>query len=235
VASFIWNDLIDRARVYVGDDHDETQGWIDPAKWLLFGQIEYASHLYPKWVRMGLVRPKPTDTVFAGTAALTSVLAIVGVAEVMSGDVRLLEPAQVSSGADPFWQPSSPPNNGRALRWAAHGISDSLTVELDPPDSATSYTVRWIPAQAYATDATSSVDLPTGGDERLVLGMARRALVKDGVRSTQLEALIADADAELTFTARARAGGARVRRIRRRAFPMRGRTWPANPNEWYYP
>lgn len=233
MASFIWNDLIDRARVYVGDDHDETQGWIDPAKWLLFGQLEYA-HLYRKWVRTGLVRPKPTDTAFVGTASLSAVLAIVGVAEVLSGDVRVLEPAQVSGGADPFWQPSSPPNNGKALRWAAHGIDDALTIDLDPPDAVTSYTARWIPMPAYATDATTSVALPTGGDERLVLGMARRALVKDGVRSAQLEALMSDEDAELTFTARARAGGARVRRVQRRPFPVRSRSWPANPNEWYY-
>jgi hypothetical protein len=35
-------DLIDRARVYLDDDHDDTEGWIAPATWLTFANVEYA-------------------------------------------------------------------------------------------------------------------------------------------------------------------------------------------------
>jgi hypothetical protein len=229
-------DLIDAARFYIDDDHKEDQGWVEPSSWLRLYNVE-RSKLYRRWVRTGLVRVKPTDSTFVATTTLNGALAIVGVAEDRGSYMRILTSAQSTGGADAFWQASSTPSLP-ATRWAAHGDGDNLTVELDPPDASTTYTVRWIPRLAYATDATQTVELPDGGDERLVLGMARRCLIKESGASRRLDEEINEADADLAFEARGRnAGdGPRVRRVRPRVrrslSPLR--EFSADPRTWFY-
>lgn len=233
--TFTWQSLIDRARVYIADDQKDQNGFIAADKWMLLAQVEYAV-LYRKWVRQGLVRPAPTNTTFTGSTTLNGVLAVVGVGEDMGSYVRLLYNSQVPMGADPFWPGSTPPTS-QAIEWAAHGVADNLAIELNPPDTTTTYTVRWIPTVAYATDPTATVDLPYGGDERLVLGMARRAFVKETVRSQALDELMREADAEMAFTAFGRVpGGPRVRRAppRGRTFPVRYATFPTDQSLWFY-
>lgn len=234
---FVWNDLIDRARVYIDDDHKETDGWISPTNWLTLFNVEYAQ-LFRKWVRAGLIAPAYTETPFSGSStSLSGVLAIVGVAQDMGSYRRPVFPAQSVYGRAPFWGGTM--DSGPSMSWAASGTGDNLTLTLDPPDSATSnYLVRWIAAPAYATDATTTVELPYGGDERLVLGAARRALVKDSTASQSINALIADADADLNFLAFGRANGdsPRVRRVTPLA---KARTWqlgsfPSDPRFWTY-
>lgn len=246
--TFNWSDLIARAKVYCDDDHNATDGWIKKADWLTLANVEYAQ-LYRKWVRMGLVRPKPTDTNFTvdatgvATSSLSGVLAIVGVGEDLGQYVRVLQPAQGALGDDPFWKGSTP-YTSKAQAWAAHGSADALTLELDTADTATTYTVRWVPTVAYQTalvDGTSgqptTIDLPYGGDERLVLGIARRALVKESALSRQLDTLMLEADAEMTFTAWGRVpGGPRVRRVQKpvRQFPGRFSSFPTDQRLWFY-
>lgn len=233
--TFVWQDLIDRARVYIADDQKAMSGFIAADKWMLLAQVEYAN-LYRKWVRMGLVRPQPTATTFTTSTTINGVLAVVGVGEDLGNSVRLLYNAQVPGGADPFWQGSTP-FTGKASEWAAHGAADNLLIELNPPDSSTTYTVKYIPTVPYATDATTTIDLPYGGDERLVLGLARRALVKESSRSQQLEELMREADAEMSFTAMSRIpGGPRVRRKARqvRTLPQRFSSFPTDPGLWLF-
>lgn len=233
---FVWQDLIDRARVYVDDDHKETNGWIAPAKWMTLAQVEYAN-LYRKWVRMGLVRPRPTDTPFTGAATtIQGVLAVVGVGEDLGSYVRILNPAQSQGTADPFWMGSTP-FTSKATEWAAHGAANDLYVEVYPKDAATTYTVRWIPVVPYATDPTQTIDLPYGGDERLVLGMAKRALVKESARSRALQDLIDESDAELAFESFGRAGGGPVVRRAPRfvhTLPSRFSSFPTDQRFWLY-
>jgi len=229
-----WNDLIKRSRTYVDDDHADEAGWIAVSTWLDLFQTEYGQ-LYRRWVREGLVRPKPTDTAFTGTTNLTSVLAIVGVAQDMGSYVRILNPAQSVSGADPFWFPTSPVS-GVATSWAAHGAADDLSIELNPAN-ASSYVVRWLPAPARATDPTTTVSLPFGGDERLVLGVARKAHIKESAASRRLDDEIRDADAELAFTAFGRNGDSpRVRRVRPRVdLHPRHPGFPTDSRSWFFP
>lgn len=232
---FVISDLIDRARVYVNDDHKEDNGWIADSSWLTFFNVEYA-HLYRQWVRGGLVRPKPTDTNFTGgSTTVNGVLAVVGVGEDMGSYVRLLRNAQTSRGPDPFWFGSSP-MTGKADEYAVHGGADNLYVEVNPPDTATTYIVRWIPTLTYNTSTADTVDLPYGGDELLVLGMARRALVKESSRSASLEQLRLEVDAEMKFTAAQHGGGFRVRRVQRglNSFRDRFSTFPTDQRSWLY-
>lgn len=206
--AFVWNDLIDRARFYIDDDHRETSGWVTPARWLTLFGVEYTQQ-YRRWVRQGLVAPRPTATAFTGpTTSLAGVLAVVGVAEDLGGGrYREIPSSQSALGRHPF---VSPAEDG----WEAHGTGDDLTIELHS-DEARTYEVRWIPAAVAPTDPTASVVLPAGADERLVLGAARRALVKESARSATLQQHIDEADAELAFAAAARLMGdsPRVRRL----------------------
>ena len=55
---FSWNDLMDRARVYLDDDDDDTEGWIAPAIWLTFANVEYAQ-LYRRLVPLVAEAPLP--------------------------------------------------------------------------------------------------------------------------------------------------------------------------------
>jgi hypothetical protein len=227
MAAYVWNDLIDRARFYVDDDHNATPGWVTPARWLSLFGVEYAQQ-YRKWVRQGLVAPKPTDTSFTGpSTTLTGVLAIVGVAEDLGGDrLRVLEGSQSRVGRNPFRNG----HPGPGTEWEAHGAGDNLTVEISPEDTGT-YVVRWIAAPTRPTDATASVQVPDSADERLVLGAARRALVKESARSAALQQLIDEADGELGFLAAGRLNGdsPRVRRLPsggfRTAFPFHPSTY----------
>lgn len=234
--TFTWQSLIDRARVYIDDDHDDDQeGLVSATTWLAFANVEYAQ-LYRRWLRMGLVSPTVTQTSFSGNTLSVSALAILGVAEDLGNGARILEPAQTALGRDPYVRGSTAPT-GVATSWAVTGAGDTVTIELDPHvTNPGSYFARYVQAVPYATSASSSIDLPYGGDERLVLGIARRAHVKGLTTSTQLERLILEADAELNFQAfsrlpnlRARHKTAAVQRTDRY-----GNVFPANPGRWLF-
>lgn len=202
--SFVWQDLIDRARTYVDDDHNDTEGWIAPERWLMIGNVAYARR-YKQWVRMGLISPAAVDQAFSHTASvvLPGVLSIVGVAEDLgNGYLRTLQPAQSRFGRAPFWQAT---NLGKAAYWEAHGTADSYTVTIQPPDIGSNYFARYIPTVAYATLTSATVDLPFGGDELLVLDMARKAHLKDSGASALLERLILEAEAEMNMSSFAKA------------------------------
>lgn len=213
---FTWDQLIDRARTYCDDDHKETPGWITNAKWLTLAQVEYAQ-LYRRWLRSSLIAPAPVDAPFTGfTTVVTGVLATLGVAQDKGGGVvRLLAPAQSAVGRSPFWGTSQVVTP--AAYWRADGAANDLTFTLEPQDPSGNYFVRYIPVVPYVTDSTTTVDLPYGTDERLVLGIARRAKLKEGSASALLERLLSDADQELAFSAFARVNGdsPRVRRVNR--------------------
>lgn len=225
-----WNELIQRARVYCGDDHADEDSWITPERWMNIFSVEY-SRLYRRWVRAGLLTPAATQTTLTShTMALDGVLAVVGVAQDMGGSMRILEPLQPAFGLD-TWRSSTEPN-GIAMGWTAHGFGNEVTVELRPHDAAYSqYRVRFIPAPEAATDPEDDVILPDGGDERLVLGAARRAGIKDYANSHVVAELIADADAELNMQAWGALNGPRVRVVPQR---RPHRTWSTDPRVWFF-
>jgi hypothetical protein len=233
---FTWQELIDRARVYIDDDHDDDDGLVSPESWLAFANVEYAQ-LYRRWLRMGLITPTITQSSFtSNSTSFPGVLAILGVAEDLGNGARLLESAQAALGKNPYVRGSSAPN-GVATSWAATGAGDTTVIELDPHvDNYSSYFVRYVPTVAYATSAASTVELPYGADERLVLGIARRAHIKGLTASAQLERLIMEADAELNFQAfgklpalRARHKTAAIQRTDRY-----GNVFPVSPGSWLY-
>lgn len=242
MASFTWQALIDRAKTYCDDDHADEASWITPARWLTLANTEYAQ-LYKRWVRAGLVNPLPTTGYILGTgvASFTGVLAVIGVAKDYGDFIRPLHPAQTAIGHHAFWRGSTQPT-GCSTSWAATGAGDTIRIELDPvPDDVavvgvtSNYVVRYIPTVAEATDPETSIEVPYGADERLVLGIARRAQLKDSGASALLNGLISDADADLNFSAMGKMGGAVVKRLQKsplRSTPRVG-VWPQRA-EWIY-
>jgi hypothetical protein len=234
--SFVWSDLIARAKTYADDDHSADRSWLSDDKWMSLLQTEYGV-LYRRWVRLGVCAPSISETDFSNTytVGLSGVLAIVGVAEDMGQYIRILRNAKAAQGHQAIWRGSSEPNN-TALEWAATGMGSAVTVELHPRPTSGNFIVRFIPEPARATDPTTNIDLPSGADERLVLGAVRRANLKDSTASAGLERLIQLADEDLAMTASARSDGPLVKRVQRRVLlrtPLVPVAWPG-PSEWQY-
>lgn len=234
MATFLWSALIDRAKVYVDDDHAEQSGWIKNDKWLNIGYAEYL-RLRKKWIRLGLVSPAPTNTTFtAATASITNVAVLIGVAEDLGGGrYRQLPSSQAEHGQAPFW--STYLGTSCAIAFEAHGEADDLTISLKPGnDSAGTYVVRYITNPTRPTLTSQSVVVPDGCDERLVLGMARRAHLKDSGASVLLEKLIREEDEQIGFDAfgRLNAEAPRARFTRRTNRFSTG--FPTDPRLWRY-
>ena len=231
MATFTWSDLINRARTYIDDDHDEEEGWLSPETWLALGNVEYAV-LFPRLVRAGLIVPETVDQSFSGpTVAVAEVLAIVGVAENLGGGrYRLIEPLQSTYGRDPF---RSAVATSPAIGWLATGAADDVTVSLQP-ESTGSYVVRYIAVPEAATALDDEVELPYGCDERLVLGMARRAKLKEMGASAILERLIMEKDADIAMQAHGRVDGDGPRARPRQIRASETNRWPWNPTMYRY-
>ncbi len=246
---FTWRQIIDRARTYVDDDHDDGDGWLSEERWLDLANVEY-QQLYRRWVRMGLIAPAWVDSAFTGPTMTIpqvvsgdggeddpyvydapGVLAIIGVAEDLGdGRLRPIRPAQSTYGRNPWWSTSPA---AAASHWRATGTGDSITITIEPPHTG-SYLVRFIPTVEAATSADDTVEVPFGCDERLALGLARRAKLKDASASALLERLVGEADAETNFLAfgRDNSDGPRIRRVRRdTSAPY---SFPQHPSEYRY-
>lgn len=204
MASFTWDELIARARVYVDDDHDgpSAKGWIKEDKWLTFGNVEHGK-LRKKWIRAGLVSPAHTDATFTtDTTTVNGVGVLIGVAEDLgNGAYRVIPSGQAEYGNAPFWSSWSMRGLNSPMFYEAHGEGDNLTITLQPEGVTGNFVVRYIPTLTRATSVSQSVEVPDGCDERLVLGMARRAHLKDSGASALLERLIKEEDEQIGFEA----------------------------------
>ncbi len=217
-----WLDLIKRARFYVDDDHEENDGWVPETSWLDLANAEYRQQ-YRRWVRIGLVKPAHTVAPFTGSTSISSVLAVVGVAE----DLGSGTPKRILNQGDQPWDEVT----GLAQEWYATGSADTLSIGLYPADSTHNYVVRYITRPALVTSTAAAFDGPDGSDERIVLGMARRAMIKESAASRRLDDEIREADAELNMTAWGRREAPLVRRVT----PARFKTlWSVEPGRWVY-
>lgn len=198
---FVWSDLIHRARVYKDDDHGDEDGWIENSDWLTLFNVEYAL-LYAKWVRSGLIAPAYTETSFTGnTTTINNVLGIIGVARLEGGRYYPVRPSQADFGRASWFDTV---DTGVSVAWEATGAGDNLTLKLYPNDASGTYVVRYITRPAYVTDSSTTVELPYGADERLVLGAADRAGIKDQVVSRKISEKIFESDGALNMLAAAR-------------------------------
>lgn len=219
--------LVDRARVYIADDHDDQGGFLSTAAWVALANAQYAEE-YRDMVRLGIISPAPTDTAFTSyTTSVNSVLATIGVAEDLgSGQMRVIDPFQSAYGRK-MWGYTE---GGTPIAWTAHATGDTVTYTLEPRTTG-SYVVRTIAVPSAFSTLASTVDLPFGSDEHFVLGLARRAKLKDGSASAHLERLYAESTAQrnMYHHGRINSDAPRVRKV----VPTT-RQWTTDPRMWRY-
>lgn len=177
--------LIDRAAA-IADMHD---GFVTPEQWLAWLNTESrALELFV--VRSGWIEPQ-TATVDAsgGTITVPNPLAIVGVYEVRDGRYRALT---YKSPAD--FNRSTDTGDAHYFTITSASGDDNLTVTLYPTPSSGTYRCLYMAGATPVTAVTDTVRWPMGFEERIVLGMARRALVKENSDSRQIETLVVEQD-----------------------------------------
>lgn len=241
--------ILASARAYVDDEHAAVATWIPDATWLLWMNHEYR-RAYRQAVMAGLVVPMYTDETLVydsndtpGYVLAGKPMAIVGVWQGTAGSnaFRKLRAAQPSGGAFPMRSEAE----GTGMTWAAYAMGADVRLVLYPhPGAATDYTCRFVAEPSVLVTGTpaageaSSVNLPLGLDDRIALGMARRALIKEGSFSGALDRLIAQTEQDLEFAAHNRITGEapRVRSSRKVLNADRSSLVPTSehPAEWYW-
>lgn len=191
-------ELIERAKA-AADLHDS---FVTNRQWMYWASQErMALDLFI--ARHGWTQNFETETItVAGTesGAFTlsaNVMAIVAVHQVTSTGARRLEFKDPAS-----WLIVTPggTQRGQAMYYRAKRSSDTVVLNFYPePLTGETYLVTYLPHPARltldaapATGYANSVSYPMGWEDRIVLGMARRALDKEESDSSPLQRQIAE-------------------------------------------
>lgn len=187
--------LVDRA-ASIADMHDQ---FVKPTEWLSWYNTERRA-LQLFMVRSGDVAQNVTFASLNGSDVLTiatETIAIAGVWEVLStGNLR---PLKIVPFVDNYFQLEGfGTATGRAqfatLR-DSNGVASSNTfLQLYPRDMTGNYLIAVVNAPLVATALSDTTSLPMGLEERIVLGMARRALIKEESDVTDISRLIKEQD-----------------------------------------
>lgn len=187
--AFTVQQLIDRAAA-IADMHDN---FVTPAQWCRWYDIE-ARALELFIARSGWVQDlAATSDAVSGTITLTGVpLAVLGVYEVRDGRYRALKfQNQVDFTRQSY---SSPADTGDAHYYTVltSNSSDDVTIQFYPKPASGTYRALYLAGRTDSpvTEA-SSVRWPLGWEERIVLGMAEKALTKEESDTRPIEKLIA--------------------------------------------
>lgn len=227
--------LIDRAAA-IADMHDS---FVTTNQWLAWLNTEIRA-LDIFMARAGWVLPAATvatDTSAPyGFTIAAETLAIVGVWEEINGRYRLLRPMHpvefqqqnattgVATGAAQNYMVTNTPS------------ADTLTVSLFPRPLSGTYVIYSIPVSTLAASTSTSLYYPMGFEERLVLGMARKALVKEESDIGAISVLIQEQDQRIEEACWSRMLG-EAPSVRNIDPQTRGWTmfpeWPA-PARWHW-
>lgn len=200
--TFSIQSLVDRAAA-ISDMHD---GFIKPADWLAWYNTERVA-LQIFMARFGSVmQDLQFDTVTASedTIITGEFLAVVGVWELISNGAY--RPVRIVDFPKAFLQAGNPgPTTGPAQIVSIEDNSDDPGTLIDggthfrffPTDPTGTYVIVTCktPALAVSLDNNQVTRLPSGLEERIVLGMARRALIKEESDVADVSRLIKDQDA----------------------------------------
>ena len=188
--------LIDRAAAIA----DVTDSFVTTPQWLAWLNTEIRA-LDIFMARAGY--PQRTATASTDTSApygfsiTGETLAIMGVWEEINGRYRLLRPMHPVE----FQRQSVTAGNiTGAANWyrVSHSdTADTLTVELYPRPTSGTYICQYIPVSTLAASLATNHYYPLGFEERLVLGMAHKALIKEESDPSAVERLITMQDGRI--------------------------------------
>lgn len=191
--AFTVQQLIDRAAA-IADMHDS---FVTPAQWLAWYNTE-ARALELFIARSGWVTnlASSVDAGASYTATITGApLAILGVYEVRDGRYR---PLKLQNQVDFTRQNVAAATDTGDAHWYAivtSNSTDDTVVHFYPQPTTGTYRVLYLAGRTPATAVTDSATWSLGWEERIVLGMARRALIKEESDPRKVEQLMGEQDA----------------------------------------
>jgi hypothetical protein len=181
--------LLDRAKA----TSDMRDNFVTPTQWVDWANQERQS-LDLFLARSGWVDPLVEGTTLtnsAGTYTLTlasgvpGIMAIIGIWETTANSVRrLAHEDAVSFYRQTVGNTTNPSGHAKYYRLIRSGDTVKFNFYPEPNLASETYVVAYLPlAQPLSltagTGLDTSVSYPMGWEERIVLGMARRALIKE--------------------------------------------------------
>jgi|ERR1700759_592909 len=188
-------DLIDRAAA-ISDMHDN---FVTSKQWLAWYNVERRA-LQISLARQGAAMQDMVLTVVPATDLYTltgEFLAVVGVWEITSS--QKLRPIKIDSFPDNFWQQTGGPVTGPAQLVTIEDTStttqNTMNFRFYPRPVSNNYLIVTSAAPPVAAAVTDTTSLPMGIEERIVVGMAKRALIKEESDLSAIMTLIREQDA----------------------------------------
>lgn len=191
--SFTAQSLIDRAAAIA----DIEDNFVSPGQWLTWLSVERSAQALAAARGGWTLNQVSTQTTPAtDTWTLTGdFLALIGVWEVdSSGRTRPLIAEDFQSN---FRQTVGGPITGPATRFSITDAGGVVTVHFFPRPTSGTYMAALVGTTPAFATVLDTITLPAGLEERLVLGMARRALIKEESDVTDISKLIALEDQRL--------------------------------------
>jgi hypothetical protein len=205
-----FSELRDRARS-AADMHDSD--FVSPTEWFRWANLE--KYMLDVFVaRNGIVLRQNTTTITIGTTtallpgvyAIPDPLAIVAVYELVNDRYRRLRSADTID--DSLFPPVTPQGPAQRYR-VVQGGTGNVDLELFPVPASGVYKVFTIVSTPITQaadpddpdDVSDQVNYPMGWEERIVLGMARRALAKEESPTTQIDAQMRTIDQHIEESA----------------------------------
>ncbi len=210
MATFTASQLIDRARS-AADMHDD---FVTTAQWLAWMSIERKT-LDRFLIQSGYLLAQsqsPITAPFAQPNVIQDAVAIIGVYEVQNQTYRRLRCADLFDGLEGM-HPGVPLGAAQEYR-VVQRDSGGIDVYLYPKPTSGTYTVLLVPETGEIEEVVNTISYPQGFEERIVLGMARRALAKEETVNPAIEAEIRRIEEHVEEAAWSRLfAGARVRNV----------------------
>ena len=194
--TFAVQDLIQRA-ADIADVHDN---FVSPSTWLSWFNIENKALSLKMARKGGAMANIQTASVPVGSADqyqatdLGAQLAVVGVWEIRPDFT--MRNVRIVPYVDSLFQAAGGPITGPAqvVNITRSSVNDDLIFRFFPRDPSGIYHIMTHPRPNEATSVLSTQTFPMGLEERVVLGMARRALIKEESDPSGVDGLIKELD-----------------------------------------
>lgn len=188
-------ELVERAMA-AADMHDD---FVTPTQWFRWATVENQA-LAVKIAQMGymLVESSQDITIDGSTDySIAEPLAVVGVYEITTNSLlRRVHTVNPWDGHRQTTNTITGPARQYSIRRDPAG-SGNVFVNLFPNPTSGTYRVYYIAQPAKITSVTDSIDYPLGWEERVVLGMARRALAKEESDTGPISEQIRQVDSDI--------------------------------------